>query len=76
MVSSHLNLATCLVGMGEIGKAKAAFKAAQGLAPPDYFRRRLAGASPYARQEDRTRMQTFLRIAAGLEDPSAAEAHR
>jgi hypothetical protein len=36
----------------------------------------LKGISAFARQEDRERFQTFLRIAAGLEDPSAAEALR
>jgi tetratricopeptide (TPR) repeat protein len=76
MVTSHLNLVTCLVGMREIGKAKAAFTPAQALAPPDYFSRRLGDVSPYSRSEDRTRNETFLRIAAGLEDPSAAEALR
>jgi adenylate cyclase len=43
---------------------------------PQYFRIRLEGASLYARPEDRARQHTFLRIAAGLEDPSAAKALR
>jgi len=76
MATSHLNLVTCLVGLREIGKAKAAFAAAQELAPPAYFESRLEGVSPYARPGDRERNQTFLRIAAGLEDPRAAEALR
>ena len=76
MVTSHVNLVTCLVGMREIDKAKAAFAAAQRLAPRDYFGRRLEGASAYARPDDRKRQHAFLRIAAGLEDPSTADALR
>ena len=49
--------------------------AVQKLAP-EYFRSRLEGTSSYARSEDRKRATTFLRIAAGLEDPSAADALR
>jgi adenylate cyclase len=74
-LAAHLLLATCLVGAGEIDKAKAAFATGQRLGP-EYFRSRLEGTSVYARSEDRTRSITFLRIAAGLEDPSAAEALR
>ena len=37
---------------------------------------RLKGTPAYARSEDRKRADTFLRIAAGLEDPSAAEVLR
>jgi hypothetical protein len=61
--------------MGEIDKAKVALVEGQRLAP-EYFKIRLEGFSAYARQEDRTRQTTFLRIAAGLEDPSAADAMR
>ena len=61
---------------GGIDKAKAAFAAAQRLAPRDYFARRLEGASPYARPDDRNRQRIFMRIAAGLEDPSVADALR
>jgi hypothetical protein len=74
-LAAHLHLTTCLVGAGEIDKAKAAFVTGQRLGP-DYFRNRLEGTSVYARPEDRTRSITFLRIAAGLEDPSAAESLR
>jgi tetratricopeptide (TPR) repeat protein len=63
-----------LVGMGEIDKAKIAFVALQSLYPEG---RRLENAEAlFARAEDRARWQTFLRIAAGLEDPSAADALR
>jgi hypothetical protein len=37
---------------------------------------RLEGKSAYRRPEDRKRQTTFLRIAAGLEDPGAADALR
>ena len=75
LLFAHLHLATCLIGTGEIDKAKAAFAAGQRLGPK-YFRSRLEGTSTFARPEDRTRQRTFLRIAAGLEDPSAADALR
>jgi TolB-like protein len=63
------------VGTGEIDKARADFEALQRLAP-EYVRSRLEGTSLYGRTEDRVRFQMFLRIAAGLENPSAAEALR
>jgi tetratricopeptide (TPR) repeat protein len=75
MVQAQANLAVCLVGAGEIEKAKAVFSAGQRMAP-EYFRGRLEGTLPLARAEHRKRVQTFLRIAAGLEDPSAAETVR
>ncbi|MBS0527620.1 MAG: hypothetical protein JSS04_28620 [Proteobacteria bacterium] len=71
----HLLLAICLVGTGEIDKAKAAFTTGQRVSP-EFFRTRLKGTPAYARPEDRERATTFLGIAAGLEDPSAAEALR
>jgi adenylate cyclase len=74
-IPTHANLVTCLVGAGDIAKAKAAFAAAQKLAP-EYFRMRLDGAAASARPEDRRRQHVFYRIAAGLEDPSAADAVR
>jgi adenylate cyclase len=71
MVMAHVSLTCCLVGAGEIDKAKAAFAAAERLAP-EHIKTRLEG-SPYSRPEDRARQRMFLRIAAGLEDPSAAD---
>jgi len=75
MLQAHINLVVCLVGVGEVDKAKAAFAAGQTLAP-DYFRSRLEGTALYARPDDRMRQLEFLRIAAGPTDPSAAEALR
>jgi adenylate cyclase len=71
----HVILVICLVGTGEIHKAKAAFAAGQRLSPA-YFRSRLDGKTIAARQEDRRRYLIFMRVAAGLEDPSAADALR
>jgi tetratricopeptide (TPR) repeat protein len=75
VATPHVSLTCCLVGAGEIDKAKAAFAVGQKLAP-EYFRIRLEGTSQYVWPEDRARQRTFLRIAAGLEDPSAADALR
>jgi tetratricopeptide (TPR) repeat protein len=76
MLQAYNSLAMCFVGIGEIDKAKKAFRALEKVASPEYVRSRLEGLSILARTEDRRRAQTFLRIAAGLEDPSAAEALR
>jgi adenylate cyclase len=76
-LSANYNRVLCLVGTGEVDKAKAAFISAHGLAP-EYFRARLGGTSfpVFARPEDRQRAIIFLRVAAGLDDPSAADALR
>jgi TolB-like protein/class 3 adenylate cyclase len=74
-VHAHFNLTICLVGAGEIDKAKSVFEAGQKLGP-EYFKIRLEGEPLYARPEDDKRQHMFLRIAAGLEDPSTAEAFR
>jgi hypothetical protein len=64
-----------LVGAGEIDNAKAVLSVLQELAP-EYVRNRLEGASQFGRPQDHKRYQAFLRITAGLEDPSAAAALR
>jgi TolB-like protein len=76
MIQGHINLAVCLVGIGEIDKAKATFEALQKVASAEWVRSRLEGSSEYGRPADRTRHRTFLRIAAGLDDPRAADALR
>ena len=74
-----LNVQTFLVlnyvGLGEIEKAKESFATAHALSP-EYVQARLGGYSGYRRPEDRQRQFVFMRIAAGLEDPGAAEALR
>jgi adenylate cyclase len=74
-LSANHQRVICRVGTGEIDKAKAAFNAAYGLAP-EFFRARLEGYSMFARSDDRQRAIIFLRVAAGLEDPSAADTLR
>jgi tetratricopeptide (TPR) repeat protein len=75
MIQPHVALANCFVGAKEIAKAQAAFTTAQRLAP-EFIKSRLEGTWLFGRPEDRKRATTFLRIAAGLEDPSAADALR
>jgi adenylate cyclase len=68
-------LALNFVGLGDIDKAAAALTTARQLSP-GYVEARLKGVTVYRRPEDRCRQTVFLRIAAGLEDPSAADAFR
>ena len=75
MIQPHVTLTACLVGANEMVKARAVFAAAQRLAP-EYLKTRLDGKWMYGRPDARKRGYTFLRIAAGLEEPSAAEALR
>jgi adenylate cyclase len=76
MVQANTFLAVCLVGAGDIDKAKARFESLQKVASADWLRGILDSRWGYCRPEDRKRATTFLRIAAGLEDPSAADALR
>ena len=76
MIQAHTALVLNFVGHGEIGKAKAMFETLQKAASAEYLRSRLEGTWVFGRSEDRRRATTFLRIAAGLENPSAAEALR
>jgi adenylate cyclase len=72
----HIQVVLNFVGLGEIDKAKAMFETLEKMASPEYLRTRLEGTWLYGRSEDRRRATTFLRVAAGLEDPSAADALR
>jgi len=63
------------VGAGDIDKAKSAWQAARAISP-SYIDARTHGASVYRLERDRQRQKVFLRIAAGLEDPSAVEGLR
>lgn len=72
---SHHNIAVCYVGMGELEKARAEIEKARALAP-ELLAARLNGMSLWRRPEDRTRHTLFLRVAAGLEPPSAVEGLR
>lgn len=72
---SHMNYVLVAVGAGDVARAMAALETARRLAP-EYIQRRLDGESAYRRPEDAQRVTTAFRIAAGLEDPSAADALR
>jgi hypothetical protein len=76
MIQSHVHIVLNFVGLGEISKAQAMFETLRKVASPEILRSRLQGMWAFGRSEDRTRATTFLRIAAGLEDPSAADALR
>jgi len=71
----HANLAQCFVGLGEISRAKAALEEARRL-DPELIRMWLQGMGNLRNPEHRHRVWTFLRIAAGLEEPSAADGLR
>jgi tetratricopeptide (TPR) repeat protein len=75
MLQPRTVLANCYVGLNEINKARAAFGVLQDLSP-EYVKTRLQGTWWFGRPEDSKRAATFFRIAAGLEDPSAAEGLR
>jgi len=68
----HAHLAANYVGLGKIDKAKAELETAQRLLP-NWVASRLRGEFTFRRPEDVKRYTTFLRVAAGLEDPSAAD---
>ncbi len=72
---SHLNLAIAYVGLGQIDRAKAVVGPLRSLAP-EYLAARLQGFTMQRHPEFRLRQLTFLRIAAGLEEASAADAVR
>jgi len=70
----YAHLAVNHVGLGEIAKARAALDEATRIAPGQ-VERSLAGFM-FRKPEHQRRGTTFLRIAAGLEDPTAADALR
>jgi hypothetical protein len=59
-----------LVGVGDIEAAKDACAEARRLAPA-WVERGLAGRFFYRKPEHQRRVRTFMRIAAGLEEPGA-----
>jgi adenylate cyclase len=70
-----LQNAAIYVGLNQIQKAKAAFETARRLAPA-FVQYRSSGMLYFRNPEHRQRFVTFSRIAAGLDDPSAADAFR
>ena len=71
----YQTLAMSYVGLGDMAKAMVALDKARRIAP-EYIQSRLDGDVIYRQPEHRQRMTTFLRVAAGLEEPSAADAFR
>jgi hypothetical protein len=66
-----MSLVLAAVSLGEIELAKSALEAARRLAP-GYVEARLKGLNTYHHAEDANRLTLAFRIAAGLEEPSAA----
>ncbi len=71
----HMYAAMAHAGLGDMAAARGAFDTARRLAP-ELIAARLAGRVPTRNPELRQRSTTLLRIAAGLEDLSAADALR
>lgn len=71
----RLCLVVNLIGLAEIARAKSEFQVWRTLAP-ELVESRLAGQWLSSDPEYRQRATTFLRIAAGLEDPGAADVLR
>ncbi|MEO6745395.1 MAG: adenylate/guanylate cyclase domain-containing protein [Caldimonas sp.] len=71
----HMNIAISHVGLGDVEAGKKAFEFASRLAP-ELTKSRLSGGAFLRNPENRHRYVTFMRIAAGLEDPGMAEALR
>jgi hypothetical protein len=73
----HIQLALNRVGLGDIALARVAFDETRRLSPryaEQWFRPKLPVA--YRNPSHSERIRTFARIAAGLEEPDAAEAVR
>ncbi|MEO6362025.1 MAG: winged helix-turn-helix domain-containing protein [Caldimonas sp.] len=71
----HMYSAASHVGLGDIEAARSAFAVASRLAP-ELTKERLAGRGTLQDPAYKHRYTTFLRIAAGLEDPVVADALR
>jgi len=75
MPALHGYLAMNLIGLGDVERAKEAFDKERRIAPA-WVKRILEGGSMFGKPEHRRRILNFLRIAAGLEDASAADVLR
>ena len=75
MPAPRMCLVVNRVGLGEIDRARADFQILNGLAP-ELVQTRLTGVWISIVSDYKRRATTFMCIAAGLEDPSAAEALR
>ena len=72
----HVYIANAHIGLGNVEKGKEAFKVATNLAPEMMESRLSGGVTLYRNPEMQHRYTTFIRIAAGLEDPGMADALR
>ena len=73
--AAYMILAVSEAGSGDLEKAASALETARRLAP-EFIQNRLDGGATFRKPEHLKRFTTFLRVAAGLEDPSAADALR
>lgn len=71
----HHNIAVCYVGLGDLDQARVSIEKARELSPA-LLEARLNGVLVFRRAEDRHRHTTFLRVAAGLGPPEAADPFR
>jgi tetratricopeptide (TPR) repeat protein len=75
MAPAHATLALVQVGLGDIEKARQTTDRLRRIAP-SHLDMRLQKGWACQREEDAKRLLTFIRVAAGLEDPGVAEALR
>jgi adenylate cyclase len=73
MAPAHATLALIYVGLSEFAKARQTIDKLREIAP-DHLAVRLKRGWACQRGEDTRRLLTFIRVAAGLDDPAAAEA--
>ena len=72
----YIYVANSQVGLGNIEAGKKAFEVASRLAPELTESRLSGGGALFRKPENKHRFTTFMRIAAGLEDPGMADALR
>jgi tetratricopeptide (TPR) repeat protein len=75
MAPAHATLTLIYVGLGEIAQARQAVDRLRQIAP-SHLDVRLKKGWACQREEDARRLLTFIRVAAGLEDPAGAETLR
>lgn len=71
----YSTLTTCLIGMGEFDRARAAFDALR-VVSPIYAESRINGNTAHWHEPNRSRHVTFIRVAAGIEDRKALDTFR
>jgi adenylate cyclase len=71
LANANMFLALNYVGLADFERARASLDTARRLAPA-FVQARIDGFSVYRKPDDRRRHRVFMRIAAGLDDPSVA----